>query len=125
VPASNANRAFLLAGDQLSNRRRSSDGIHVLSKNLLDWRHIGRGRCFLVEHHVGHRRSSRFDNDRNSYRAHRAAVTGVTGDFPPGIKVCPVDGSHHLHHLAGGLLSLLVVLVERSLHVAKAAFHAQ
>jgi len=41
------------------------------------------------------------------------------------IKVVPVNGSHHLHHLPRGLLGFLVIFLQGPFHVAITAFHAQ
>jgi hypothetical protein len=41
------------------------------------------------------------------------------------LKVSLIDGEHHLHHLARGLLVSLVVLFKGILHVAELAFHTE
>lgn len=52
-------------------------------------------------------------------------MTGEAGDFAMTIEIFLIDDNHHLHHLAGDWLGLLVVLVERAFHVAEIALHAE
>ncbi len=47
-------------------------------------------------------------------RPHLAVVAGHAADRLAAFELLGVDGRHHLHHVAGALLRLLVVLVERA-----------
>ena len=66
----------------------------------------------------GHHRGNRLGLDV-------AAMAGIAGHGTMTLEVVLVDGKHHFHHFARGLLVFLVVLFERILHVAELAFHAQ
>src|SRR5271165_4628364 len=54
-----------------------------------------------------------------------AVVARVAGDFAMAFEVAVVDGKHHLHHLARGLLWLFVVFVESVSDVAVLALDPQ
>lgn len=52
-------------------------------------------------------------------------MTGEASHVAMILKILLVDDDHHLHHLAGNLLGLLVVFVERPFHMTKIALDAQ
>jgi uncharacterized membrane protein YidH (DUF202 family) len=54
-----------------------------------------------------------------------AAVAGIARDLAMSLKIIFIDGKHHLHHLARGLLGLFIVFVESVMHVAELALHSQ
>ena len=73
--------------------------------------------------HGLHRLSLRIRRDDGGYRnrMRRTPMTGVASDLTFALEMVLVDGKHHLHHLAGGLLFFLVVLIKLMFNVAKVA----
>ena len=49
-------------------------------------------------------------------------MASVAGYCAVAVEIVLIDRHHHLHHLAGGLLGLLVILIEMVFDVAESAF---
>ena len=54
-----------------------------------------------------------------------AAMAGIASHLTLTVEVIFINSEHHLHHFARGLLWLLIVLLERALHVAELTLHAE
>src|SRR5207244_2006488 len=102
----------------------SSDRLDVLRDDLVGWGSIG-CRDVLPEGALDSGSGAALSNYGYGYRMRCATMAGVAGDRLLGIKVVPVNGSHHLHHPPRGLLGFLVIFLQSPFHVAITAFHAQ
>src|SRR5271156_3692758 len=107
-------------------RRRSPNRLQIFVEQLIGWRarffllatfrFLGflRARLRLFRHHY-----------RRRHRIGTATVAGVASHLAMALEVLLINGEHHLHHFPRHQLRLLVVLLERALHMTKLALHAE
>src|ERR1022692_552595 len=129
IPVAESDRALHHTAGNLSDRGGSAHCLQIFVEHLIrSWTACFRLFPILFIGLLGfyHTRFRFFrHHQRCPHRLDAAAVARIAGHFAMSPEVILINGKHHLHHFPCRLLRLLVVLLERALHVAKFAAHAQ